>query len=102
LAELKDRSAITEAGRRGGQARPWGLRGHDVAGIVKRRAAQAGFDPAELSGHSLRAGLITSAADSGASIFKSTEVTRHKLVDVLRGYMRRIDLFKDHAGASLL
>ena len=26
------------------------------------------------------------------------EVSRHKSVDTLRGYVRRADLFKDHAG----
>jgi len=29
------------------------------------------------------------------------EVSRHKSVDVLRGYVRRGDLFREHAGAFL-
>ena len=42
------------------------------------------------------------AVEHGASIFKIMDVTRHKSVDVLRGYVRRADSFKDHAGAGFL
>lgn len=38
----------------------------------------------------------------GASVFKMMEVSRHKSVDPLRGYVRRADLFKEHAGAAFL
>ena len=79
-----------------------GLRGADVAVIVKRIARAAGLDPAEFSGHSLRSGMITSAAEAGASVFKIQEVSRHKSVDVLSGYVRRADLFFEHCGASYL
>jgi integrase len=88
--------------RKGGTVKPQGLRGTDVARAVKRYAAMAGLDPVEFSGHSLRAGFVTSAAETGASILKIMETTRHKSVDVLAGYVRRVDLFKDHAGASFL
>jgi hypothetical protein len=54
------------------------------------------------SGHSLRAGFLTSAAAKGASIFKMIDVSRHKSVDTLRGYVRDAELFNDHAGAGLL
>ena len=30
------------------------------------------------------------------------DVSRHKSVDTLRGYVRDAELFKDHAGAGLL
>jgi site-specific recombinase XerD len=81
---------------------PRGLRGADVARIVKKRAEAAGLDASELSGHSLRAGFATSAAETGASVLKIMETTRHKSVDVLAAYVRRVDLFKDHAGAGFL
>jgi site-specific recombinase XerD len=87
---------------RGGHVRPWGLSGHAVAEIVKHYALAAGLNPAEFSGHSLRAGFVTSAAETGATIFKIAEVSRHKSTDVLAGYVRRVDLFKDHAGAGFL
>jgi site-specific recombinase XerD len=73
-----------------------------VADIVKEYAAQAGLDAATFAGHSLRAGFLTSSAEAGASVFKMMEVSRHKSVDTLRGYVRRADMFKDHAGAKFL
>ena len=38
----------------------------------------------------------------GASIFKMMDVSRHRSVDTLRGYVRDAEIFKDHAGAGLL
>ena len=73
-----------------------------VANIVKAYAERAGFDASLFSGHSLRSGFLTSAAAKGASIFKMMDVSRHKSVDTLRGYVRDAELFKDHAGAGLL
>jgi len=29
-------------------------------------------------------------------------VSRHRSLDTLRGYVRRVDLFKEHAGAAFL
>ena len=58
--------------------------------------------PRLFSGHSLRASFLTSAAGKGASIFKMMDVSLHKSVDTLRGYVRDAELFKDHAGAGLL
>jgi hypothetical protein len=54
------------------------------------------------SGHSLRSGFLTSAARRGASVFKMRDVSRHKSMDVLQGYVRDAELFRDHAGAGLL
>jgi site-specific recombinase XerD len=87
---------------RGGHVKLQGLSGHDLAKIVKRCAKRARLDPAELSGHSLRAGFATSAAESGASVLKIMETTRHRSVDVLAGYVRRVDMFRDHAGGAFL
>lgn len=70
--------------------------------IVKAHAALLGFDPAAFAGHSLRAGFLTSAAAKGASIFKMMDVSRHRSVDTLRGYVRDANAFRDHAGAGLL
>jgi integrase len=70
--------------------------------IVKAYAKRLGLDPGAFSGHSLRAGFLTSAAARGASLFKMMDVSRHKSVDTLRGYVRDADAFRDHAGAGLL
>ena len=81
---------------------PAALTPHGVAQIVKAYAKRAGLDAQGFAGHSLRSGFLISAAESGASVFKMVEVSRHKSVDVLRGYVRRADLFKEHAGAAFL
>jgi formate dehydrogenase assembly factor FdhD len=47
-----------------------------------------------------RCGAVTTAR--GASLFKMMDVSRHKSVDVLRGYVRDAEAFRDHAGAGLL
>ena len=78
------------------------LRSKTVATIVKRHAKTLGLDPRAFGGHSLRAGFLTSAAARGASVFKMMDVSRHKSVDTLRGYVRDAELFRDHAGAGLL
>jgi hypothetical protein len=49
--------------------------------------------------HSLRSGFLTSAAEAGASVFK---LSRRRSLDTLRGYVRRVDLFKEHAGVAFL
>jgi site-specific recombinase XerD len=87
---------------RGGRVTETPLPAQCVALIVKGYAVRAGLDPRGFSGHSLRAGFCTSAAEHGASIFKMMDVSRHKSVDTLRGYVRRADSFKEHAGAEFL
>jgi site-specific recombinase XerD len=78
------------------------LTDRSVAKIIKMHAERAGLDPASFSGHSLRSGFLTSAASRGASIFKMMDVSRHRSVETLRGYVRDAELFRDHAGAGLL
>ena len=75
------------------------LTDRSVANIIKAYAGRAGFDASTFSGHSLRSGFLTSAGGKGASIFKMMDVSRHKSMDTLRGYVRDAELFKDHAGA---
>jgi site-specific recombinase XerD len=87
---------------KGGRVAACALSDKSVANIVKAHAARAGLDPSKFSGHSLRSGPLTSAAEAGANVFKMMEVSRHKSVDTLRGYIRRADLFKDHAFSSFL
>ena len=90
--------AKTPPGNRIGQDRP---SDRAVANVVKDCANRVRLDAAQFSGHSLRAGFLTSAARRGASIFKMMDVSRH--VDGhLRGYVCDADLFRDHAVAGLL
>ncbi len=94
--------AIFRPVNKSGVVAPSRLSDRSVANIVKAYAGRAGFDARTFSGHSLRSGFLTSAAGNGASIFKMMDVSRHKSVDTLRGYVRDAELFKDHAGAGLL
>ncbi|GAN96559.1 phage DNA recombinase [Komagataeibacter europaeus NBRC 3261] len=73
-----------------------------VAILIKNYAAKAGLDGSQFSGHSLRAGFITSGAEAGHDAIRIAEVSRHKSLDVLRGYVRRSNLLKDHPGASFM
>lgn len=73
-----------------------------VARLVKEAAAASDLDPAEFSGHSLRAGFITSAAQSGCDALRIAETSRHKNMDILRGYVRTQNLTKNYAGSSFM
>jgi hypothetical protein len=38
----------------------------------------------------------------GASIWKMAAHSRYRSLDMLRGYVRNVEMFKEHAGAALL
>jgi integrase len=71
-----------------------------LARIVKKLAARIGMDPATVAAHSLRSGFVTTCVEANAPLMKVMETTRHKSVQMLQVYSRRIDLFRDHAAAS--
>ena len=73
-----------------------------IANIIKARAKLAGLDESIFSGHSLRAGFVTSATSAGADVFRVMDVSRHRKVDTVRGYVRRAEMFKHHAGAGFM
>ena len=87
---------------RGGEVSGRALDPGDVARIVKRYTQKIGLDPREYSGHSLRAGFVTSAAVHQARIDKIMEVTRHRNAETVLRYIRDEETFVDHAGASFL
>lgn len=72
-----------------------------VAEIIKRRAKVAGLEYTEFSGHSLRAGLATAAAQAGVSERVIAKQTGHKSLPVLRGYIREGSLFTENAAAKV-
>ncbi len=65
--------------------------------IVKAYAAAVGLDASMFGAHSLRAGAATTAARRGAPLHKIQQLTRHRSVDVLMGYIRDAELFGGHA-----
>ncbi|WP_245275561.1 tyrosine-type recombinase/integrase [Mesorhizobium sp. LNHC229A00] len=78
------------------------LSGEAVCIIVKQRAEAAGFDAGGYSGHSLRAGLATSAAMAGASAWKIRQQTGHASDAMLSRYIRDGDLFTSNAAGVVL
>ena len=94
--------AVFRGVNKGGSLASPRLSAYAVAVIVKTRAEAAGLDASIFSGHSLRAGFVTSALEHGADIFRVMDVTRHKEIKTLKCYDRRAKAFKDHAGAAFL
>jgi site-specific recombinase XerD len=90
--------SVAKGGRLGARR----LTDKSVCDLVKAYAGRLGFTAADFGAHSLRSGFLTSAARRGASVFKMRDVSRHKSMDVLQGYVRDAELFRDHAGAGLL
>ncbi|WP_236960422.1 site-specific integrase [Methylobacterium durans] len=78
------------------------LSGEAVSIIVRERAAAAGLDRRGYSGHSLRAGLATSAARAGVPSWKIRTQTGHASDAMLARYVRSGELFIDNAVSALL
>ncbi len=72
-----------------------------VARVVKRAAAAAGLDPALYSGHSLRAGLATAAAQAGISERAIMAQIGHKSIPMVRKYIRDGSLWRENAAAGV-
>jgi tetratricopeptide (TPR) repeat protein len=72
-----------------------------VARIVKRRAKAVGLDPDRYAGHSLRAGVASSAAAGGASERAIMNQTGHRSTEMVRRYIREANLFAADNAASL-
>jgi len=87
---------------RHGHIAPDRLSGGAVSAIIKKRVEAAGFDPDTFSGHSLRAGLATSAAMAGASMWKIRQQTGHTSDAMLLRYIRDGDMFTDNAAGTIL
>lgn len=78
------------------------LSGHAVAEVVKAHAHRVGLDPRSYSGHSLRSGLITSAAMLGVSVWKIKAQSGHRTDAMVSRYVRDADLFTNNAAGAVL
>ena len=74
------------------------LTADSTARVIKRAAKAAGLDVAAFSGTACAPATV----EADAPLLKVTEVTRHKSLEMLRIYARRVDLFRDHSGAAFL
>jgi hypothetical protein len=83
---------------------PGPLSGDAIARVVQKRAERVGFDPR------MFAGTACAPASSRARWRRTRRLSRrhksisrrHKRIAMLQMHTRRVDLFRDHAGAAFL
>ena len=68
-----------------------------VALLIKEYLQLAGIDSKNYSGHSLRSGFATSAAESGVEERNIMAMTGHKSTEMVRRYIKEANLFKNNA-----
>jgi len=68
-----------------------------VALLIKEYLRLAGIDSKNYSGHSLRSGFATSAAESGVEERSIMAMTGHKSTEMVRRYIKEANLFKNNA-----
>ena len=68
-----------------------------IALLIKKYLQLAGIDSKNYSGHSLRSGFATSAAESGAEERSIMAMTGHKSTEMVRRYIKEANLFKNNA-----
>ncbi len=72
-----------------------------VGGLLKAYVGRIGLDPHGFSSHSLRAGLVTSAAKAGAAAWQIRRTTGHKSDAVLAGYIRESGRFTNNVAKMI-
>jgi len=73
------------------------LSDQSVVLLIKKYLKLAGIDNNNFSGHSLRSGFATVAADSGADERSIMAMTGHKTTQMVRRYIREANIFKNNA-----
>ena len=73
------------------------LSDQSVALLIKYYLDLAGIDNKNYSGHSLRSGFATSAAEAGAEERSIMNMTGHKSTEMVRRYIKEANLFKNNA-----
>jgi len=73
------------------------LTDQSVALLIKKYLKLAGIESKNYSGHSLRSGFATSAAESGAEERSIMAMTGHKSTEMVRRYIKEASLFKNNA-----
>ena len=68
-----------------------------VALLIKEYLGLAGIDNKNYSGHSLRSGFATSAAEAGVEERTIMTMTGHKSTEMVRRYIKDANLFKNNA-----
>ena len=68
-----------------------------VALLIKEYLKLAGIENTNYSGHSLRSGFATSAAEAGAEERSIMAMTGHKSTEMVRRYIKEANIFKNNA-----
>ena len=68
-----------------------------VALLIKEYLKLVGIESKNYSGHSLRSGFATSAAESGVEERSIMAMTGHKSTEMVRRYIKEANLFKNNA-----
>jgi site-specific recombinase XerD len=73
------------------------LTDQSVVLLIKNYLNLAGIENSNFSGHSLRSGFATVAAESGADERSIMAMTGHKTTQMVRRYIREANIFKNNA-----
>jgi len=82
---------------KGSKLSEYRLTDQTVALLIKKYLNLSGIDSKNYSGHSLRSGFATSAAESGAEERSIMTMTGHKSTEMVRRYIKEANLFKNNA-----
>ena len=96
VSKIKD-GALFRRFTKGSKLTKSRLTDQTVALIIKEYLNLAGINSTNYSGHSLRSGFATSAAESGAEERSIMAMTGHKSTEMVRRYIKDANLFKNNA-----
>jgi site-specific recombinase XerD len=82
---------------KGSKLSDYRLTDQTVALLIKEYLKLAGIESKNYSGHSLRSGFATSAAEAGADERSIMAMTGHKSTEMVRRYIKEANLFKNNA-----
>jgi len=100
-AEIEEGSLFRSL-RKGGIISSDRLSGEAVSVLIKRHVRIIGLEPSKFSGHSLRAGFVTSAARAGIATHLIRQQTGHSSDASMARYIREGSLFRGNAAGQLL
>ncbi|WP_182112769.1 tyrosine-type recombinase/integrase [Actinotalea sp. JY-7876] len=77
------------------------MAGQSIATVLQERAAAVGLGDLGVSGHSLRAGHATQAAEAGVDASRIARTTRHARLETLAAYVRPAEALRDTTSRDL-
>ncbi len=92
----KENAPFLRSIRKGGHIQQERLSDSAISCMVKEHVAKIGLDPKQYSGHSLRAGCVTSLAQMGIPEWQIMKQSGHKSHATMMRYVRDARLFEDH------